>query len=989
MMLQENRLTINKFSREHIKEGTNNLCVKGGHEMYEGTLQGPNGHINVLLRRFTNQEHGFLKEIEFLFKYKHENVLGLVGYSKEMDERIIVYEHASKGCLNSYLDDTSFTWIQRLKVCIDIARGLKFLHEGDVGQDVVIHRDIKSSNILLTMDWKAKIYGFKDAPNDVVGSAGYLDPSYYHTNDLTKESDIYSFGGVLFEILCGRTTFPEKNSDDKRMLEYFVKSHNKAAQVEEIVFEELKKHIVHKSFTTFQRIAIQCLHEKREERPRADDVLQELQKALKFLEKEYQVEEQKVKEQFMIPRSVIVTATENFDKKYFIGSGGFGEVYRAKLNLSDIESCYGKKLRSRCDSSTMMHTVAIKRLNVENATGRINVLSGFAELDALCQCEDPNIVTLLAYCEDDKETLLVYEYASNGSLEDQLQSTNKEISFRQWTQRLKICIDIAKGLEYLHTNTHAKRVIVHRDIKSGNILLFENMKAKIADFGLSKVHIGQESTINTIQRAGTPYYIDPEYDQTGRLKKASDIYSFGVVLFEIFSGKLAFDDTYILQNHMGLAAIARSHFQNKTLKKMLDAKLMDEASELGLTSKIRPDQHSLDVFSNIAYQCLSRSQDKRPKIQAVIQDLEKALQLQENRMKTHKFSLEGVKQGTNNFSDDKCIFKGEHEMLYEGTIDQDPNGLTNVLVKRFTNQEHGFLKEFEFLFKYKHENVLGLVGYSKEMDERIIVYEDASKGCLDSYLDDTSFTWIQRLKVCIDIARGLKFLHEGDVGQDVVIHRDIKSSNILLTMDWKAKIYGFKDAPNDDVVGLSACLDPSYYNKKDLTKESDIYSFGLVFFEILFGRMVFPQEKSGDKRMLDYLVKSVKSQSTRVEELVFEELKKHIVQKSFTIFRRIAIQCLHEKREERPTAGDVLEELQKALKFQEDYEERKAKLNSIYKKILDKVPKSDKVSIYNILSEELLHEDDKLINHIIEPNHEEDQDLRVRVRSGVLPLKDS
>ncbi|KAD4179955.1 hypothetical protein E3N88_28546 [Mikania micrantha] len=332
----------------------------------------------------------------------------------------------------------------------------------------------------------------------------------------------------------------------------------------------------------------------------------------------------------------------------------------------------------------------------------------------------------------------------------------------------------------------------------------------------------------------------------------------------------------------------------------------------------------------------------------------------ENRMKTHKFSLEGVKQGTNNFSDDKCIFKGEHEMLYEGTIDQDPNGLANVLVKRFTNQEHGFLKEFEFVFKYKHENVLGLVGYSKEMDERIIVYEDASKGCLDSYLDDTSFTWIQRLKVCIDIARGLKFLHEGDVGQDVVIHRDIKSSNILLTMDWKAKIYGFKDAPNDDVVGLSACLDPSYYNKKDLTKESDIYSFGLVFFEILFGRMVFPQEKSGNKRMLDYLVKSVKSQSTRVEELVFEELKKHIVQKSFTIFRRIAIQCLHEKREERPTAGDVLEELQKALKFQEDYEERKAKLNSIYKKILDKVPISDKVSIYNILSEELLHEDDKL-----------------------------
>ncbi|KAL8265257.1 hypothetical protein R6Q59_023387 [Mikania micrantha] len=304
-------------------------------------------------------------------------------------------------------------------------------------------------------------------------------------------------------------------------------------------------------------------------------------------------------------------------------------------------------------------------------------------------------------------------------------------------------------------------------------------------------------------------------------------------------------------------------------------------------------------------------------------------------------------------------------MLYEGTI-QDPNGHTNinVLLKRFFNQERGFLKEFEVLFKYKHDNIIGLVGYSKEMDERIIVYEHALKGCLNRYLKDTSFSWIQRLKVCIDIARGLKFLHEGDVGQDVVIHRDIKSSNILLTTDWKAKIYGFKDAPND-VVGSAAYLDPSYYHTNDLTKESDIYSFGVVLFEILCGRMAFPEENSDNKKMLDCLVKS-RHREARVEEIVFEELKKHIVQKSFTTFRRIAFKCLHENSEERPRAGDVLEELQKALKFQEEYEERKAKLNRIYTEILDQVPKSGKeLAIYKILSKEFLHEDDKLITPII------------------------
>ncbi|KAL8265247.1 hypothetical protein R6Q59_023377 [Mikania micrantha] len=310
------------------------------------------------------------------------------------------------------------------------------------------------------------------------------------------------------------------------------------------------------------------------------------------------------------------------------------------------------------------------------------------------------------------------------------------------------------------------------------------------------------------------------------------------------------------------------------------------------------------------------------------------MMLQENRMTTIKFSLEHIKRGTNNFSDDKCILKGEHEMLYEGTIQDPNNGHINVLLKRFINQERGFLKEFEVRFKYKHKNILGLVGYSKEMDESVIVYENASKGCLNRYLKDTSFSWIQRLKVCIDIASGLKFLHEGDVGQDVVIHRDIKSSNILLTMDWKAKIYGIKYAPND-VVGLSG------YNTNDLTKESDIYSFGVVLFEILCGREASPIE-NGDE---EYLIKKVRSynESARFEELVFEELKKHILQKSLAIFRRIALKCLHGKREERPRAGEVIEELQKALKFQEDYEERKAKLDRIYKEILDIIPNSDKL----------------------------------------------
>ncbi|KAL8265252.1 hypothetical protein R6Q59_023382 [Mikania micrantha] len=491
----------------------------------------------VFIKRFS--QHGrvlrasFIEKIEMLAYFEHpSNQVSFLGFCDEEYKMLLVFEYTFEENLEYYWDtgcewDAYVTWRQRIRLCLEIARGL----------------------LLTTMISIVEIHPLYSVFLQEYKSLGLPD------------EDVYLFGLFLFRMTA---------SCD---------------------FQQLKE-VLASGIASIIRL------------------------------------KDMVKEEFMIPCSVIATATENFDTKYLITSGGFGEVYKAKLNLSDIESCYGEKFRSRCNSSTMMQTVAIKRLHAENVIGENNVLCAFAELDALCECEDPNIVTLLAYCEDEKEMLLVYEYACNGSLESQFDGTNKNISFRQWTQRLKICIDIAEGLEYLHTNTEAKRAIVHGDIRSKNILLFENMKAKIAGVGLSKVYIGQESTIYTRKIVGTPGYMDPVYKETCMLKNASDIYSFGVVLFEIFSGKLAFDDTYILQNYMGFASIARRHFKNKTLKKMLDVEMMDEASELGLTFKIRPDHDSLDVFSNIAYQCVSTSQDKRPTIQAVIQDLKKALELQ-------------------------------------------------------------------------------------------------------------------------------------------------------------------------------------------------------------------------------------------------------------------------------------------------------------------------------------------------------------------------
>ncbi|KAJ0591690.1 putative protein kinase RLK-Pelle-CrRLK1L-1 family [Helianthus annuus] len=281
--------------------------MRGGYGMlYNGKIQYHNRHKKVVVKRFSSDrylngvwfssEHGFLKEFEVLFKYKHENIIGIVGYCKEMNEKIIVYENASKGSLDRYLNNTSITWTERLKICIGIANGLKFLHGGDIEEDVVIHRDIKSSNILLTKNWKAKISGFelalthptnevvKYVMNHVVGSPGYCDPMYWETHILTKESDMYSFGVVLFEILCGRLACPKDFKNSSQFLDILVKRHFQVARLDDIVFEGIREQIAPKSLSTFRRIAFQCLNEERKERPTASQVMVQLLKALEFQE---------------------------------------------------------------------------------------------------------------------------------------------------------------------------------------------------------------------------------------------------------------------------------------------------------------------------------------------------------------------------------------------------------------------------------------------------------------------------------------------------------------------------------------------------------------------------------------------------------------------------------------------------------------------------------------------------------------------------------
>ncbi|XP_059657689.1 probable serine/threonine-protein kinase PBL19 [Cornus florida] len=296
--------------------------------------------------------------------------------------------------------------------------------------------------------------------------------------------------------------------------------------------------------------------------------------------------------------SELRNATNDFNKLLKIGEGGFGRVYKGTIRPADDQG----------DSIV----VAIKRLNKNGLQGHKQWL---AEVQFLGVLEHPNLVKLLGYCSVDGKRgihrLLVYEYMPNKSLEDHL--FNRALPTLPWKTRLQIILGAAQGLTYLHEGLEVQ--VIYRDFKSSNVLLDKNFKPKLSDFGLAREGpTGDHSHVSTAV-VGTYGYAAPEYVDTGHLSIRSDIWSFGVVLYEILTGRRTVERSSPTTEQKLLEWVKLYPADSKRFTVIIDPRLRNQYS-----------QNAARKIAKLADRCLNKNAKDRPTISQVVESLKQAIE---------------------------------------------------------------------------------------------------------------------------------------------------------------------------------------------------------------------------------------------------------------------------------------------------------------------------------------------------------------------------
>lgn len=602
--------------------------------------------------------------------------------------------------------------------------------------------------------------------------------------------------------------------------------------------------------------------------------------------------------------------TENY--KTIIGRGAFGEVYKGVL-----------------DDASM---VAVKRL-IHNVKENFD-----KELAVHREINHKNIVRLIGYCVGENALMMVTEYVPNGNLTAILHRDNTPIPL---DIRLRIATQCAEALACMHSYKHTQ--VIHGDIKPDNILLDYDLNAKVSDFEISRL-VNTDMTLYTGNVVGSIGYIDPLFTKDGRVTAKSDVYSFGVVLLELLTRKKATPTD-------GQVSVVTAFAE------ALESGRVREARKF-LDSELDPSRNKniLDEMGKLAAECLKMKRDKRPEMKHVAERLSKSMKASlKGKLRKHpcrRFSYTEMVAATRNFDESHLLGQGGVGRFYRGVID---GGATMVAVERswhgYEHNEYGdlFRSFVESRSKLNHINIVPLIGYCDENDERILVYTYIDHGSLHEHLFETQnpLTWKQRLEICIGVARGLHYLQRGAKHQGPIwfapgrsclnlaglqvscltefeantpqlINHNLRVNILLDKEELVPKISANKmaDPGLAELVGCDTGGRDCDFIPGDvadwLTEKLGVYSFGAVLLEVLCARPHFDLRDPEEKVNLQVWARRCKRDFNRIDPY----LKGKINPQCYNRFLEIADECLAHRFFDHPSMQDVVLDLECALQLQ-------------------------------------------------------------------------
>ncbi|XP_034570227.1 uncharacterized protein [Setaria viridis] len=843
-----------KFSYRELSTATKNFSKdrKLGEgsfgEVYRGDLRDPR-MPPVAVKRLTKlseqTRRDYVTEIMILGQLKHRNLVKLVGWCDGGgdDKPLLVYELVTNRSLDDHLHGSSerlLTWPERYKIVIGIGSAIEYLHTGD--KDAILHRDIKPSNVMLDDAFEAKLGDFRLVRQvkpgqgslrgtTMVGSWDYMNPKCITTDSVITASDMYSFGVLLLEIATGKRPRVVPQDDEELSLRNALvdsvwESYGKGA-VLEMADARLNGDFDERQMERVMLVGLLCVNQDRGNRlgiREAVNLLSNLRHPLP--EPEDDVPLRPLVEVMPPPMEIelpvarkfsyheLTLATDSFSEDRKLGAGSFGAVYRGDL-----------RDRRRVDAP-----VAVKKFTLLLKQTRRDFVT---EIMILGQLKHRNLVKLIGWCDGggDDKLLLVYELVTNRSLDDHLHGSSERLL--TWPERYKIVLGIGFAIEYLHTGD--KDAILHRDIKPSNVMLDDAFEAKLGDFGLVRqVKPGQGSLRGTAM-VGSWEYMDPKCITTDSATTASDMYSFGVLLLEIATGKrprVVPQDDEELSLRNALVDSVRESYGKGAVLEMADARLNGDLDErqmervmlVGLLCvhqdrRNRPGiREAVNLLSNLGHQvCLSQPPDDvpfRPLVEVmphlgpkpqshpiITRRLLRRIMRRPRRAHSmihielevaRTFSYKELSAATSNFSEDRRLGAGSFGVVYRGEL-QDPRMPPVVAVKKvmlLPHQTKDFVTEIITVRQLSHRNLVKLLGWCSG-GKLLLVYELVTNGSLDDHLHGSEglLTWPERYKIVLCVGAAIDYLHNGY--RNCILHRDIKPSNVMLDDDFNAKLGDF------------------------------------------------------------------------------------------------------------------------------------------------------------------------------------------------------